>query len=348
MSKLTRPLHLKPGDKVAAISSSAGLAGSIRYRYEAGKKQCQDEFGIEIVEMKNTLKTLSWMKLNPRARADDLMEAFADSSIKGIISTIGGDDSLRLLPFVDIDVLRAHPKVFMGYSDTTVSHFLCYKAGITSFYGPSIMANFAENQGMFPYMVDHVRKAIFTASPIGEVPPAEKWTVEHLDWFNAENQKIPRKLRPALGRRLTQGKGKAQGHLIGGCVQVLDKIFDTQLWPEANLWEDAIVFLEISESKLSIPSFKWILRKMGAQGIWDKAKGVIFARPGGQRSNEEFEAYEQTLKNVIGYDYSRPEMPILSQMDFGHTDPVFTIPYGVLAEIDSANKKFSILESSVT
>ena len=263
MSRLIKPHHLKPGDKIAAVSTSAGLAGSIPYRYEVGKRQLQDEFGVQIVEMKHTLKDLNWVKRNPRARADDLMEAFADPSIQGIISTIGGDDSIRILPYVDLDVIHANPKVFMGYSDTTVSHFLCNKAGITSFYGPSILANFAENQGMFPYMVDHVRKAVFSTKPIGEVPQADQWTVEHLDWFKCENQEIPRALRPANGRRLLQGAGKARGQLIGGCVQVFNMILGTAIWPDAKAWDDSIVFMEVSEEELPLHFFLYTLRTMG-------------------------------------------------------------------------------------
>ena len=61
------------------------------------------------------------------------MEAFSDSSVKAIISNIGGDDSMRTLPFTDLSVIRNNPKIFLGFSDTTVTHVACYKAGLTSF-----------------------------------------------------------------------------------------------------------------------------------------------------------------------------------------------------------------------
>ena len=94
------------------------------------------------------LRDPNWISRNPQARADDLMQAFADPSIKAIISMIGGDDSLRILPYIDLDVIRSNPKIFMGYSDTNVTHFACWKAGLSSFYGPSFMAGFAENGGL--------------------------------------------------------------------------------------------------------------------------------------------------------------------------------------------------------
>jgi muramoyltetrapeptide carboxypeptidase LdcA involved in peptidoglycan recycling len=76
------------------------------------------------------------------------MEAFLDPSIKAIISTIGGDDSIRLMPFVDLNIIGNNPKIFMGYSDTTVTHFMCLKAGLSSFYDPAVMNGFAENTAM--------------------------------------------------------------------------------------------------------------------------------------------------------------------------------------------------------
>jgi len=150
---LIKAQKLQPGDRVATVSLSWGGPGTVPYRYEVGKRQLEDEFGVDVVEMDHTLCDASWLQHNPQARADDLMQAFADPAIKGIISTIGGDDSIRILPYLDLDVMRANPKIFMGYSDTTITHMACVKAGLVSFYGPSIMAGFAENGGMFPYMV---------------------------------------------------------------------------------------------------------------------------------------------------------------------------------------------------
>src|SRR5215467_6294315 len=146
-----KPQKLSPGDKIATVSLSWGGPGTFPHRYEIGKRQLQDEFNLQVVEMPNTLKEADWLARHPQARAEDLMQAFADPALKGIFSTIGGDDSIRLLPYIDLDIMRNNPKIFLGYSDTTISHLICYKAGLVSFYGPSLMAEFAENGGMFPY-----------------------------------------------------------------------------------------------------------------------------------------------------------------------------------------------------
>ena len=142
---MLKPRRLKRGDRIAAVTLSWGGPGKYPHRYEVGKRQFEEVFGLSVVEMAHTLSEPDWIAKNPQARAEDLMSAFADSSISGIISTIGGDDSIRILPFLDLSIIRANPKAFVGYSDTTVSHLACYKAGLSSFYGPAFMSGFAEN-----------------------------------------------------------------------------------------------------------------------------------------------------------------------------------------------------------
>ena len=164
---MIKPPKLNPGDKIATVSLSWGGPSVFPYRYQSGVRQLQEEFGLQVLEMPNTLKDADWLSRNPQARADDLMQAFADPSIKGIFSTIGGDDSIRLLPFLDLSVIRNNPKIFLGFSDTTISHLACYKAGLVSFYGPSIMIEFAENCGMFPYVVQSLRNTLFSSDRIG-------------------------------------------------------------------------------------------------------------------------------------------------------------------------------------
>ena len=220
---MIKPKKLQPGDRVATVSLSWGGPGTFPQRYAAGKRQLQETFGLEVVETRHALREADWLEAHPQARAEDLMEAFADPGIAGIISTIGGDDSIRLLPFLDLAVIRDNPKVFLGFSDTTVTHLACHKAGLGTFYGPSILAGFGENGGLFPYMVEAVQKTLFRADPPGLVAPnSAGWTVEHLDWGVPELQAQRRQLQPSTGWRWLQGSGVAEGPLLGGCLEVLD------------------------------------------------------------------------------------------------------------------------------
>ncbi len=246
--KKMKPQMLRPGSRIAAISLSWGGPGTIPYRYEIGKQQFEEGFGVTVIETEHALRDADWLARNPEARADDLMAAFVDETIDGIISTIGGEDSIRTLPYLDLDLIRDNPKVFMGYSDTTISHAACFKAGLVSFYGPSFMAGFAENGGMFPYMVDSVRRTLFSAEPIGVIEPNRmEWTVEYLPWENPENQSIRRKLNPCTDWRFHQDEGSVEGQLFGGCVEVLDWLRGTDYFPSAKDLYGAVLFLETSE-----------------------------------------------------------------------------------------------------
>ena len=139
---MIKPRALRRGDRVAAISLSSGWANVFPGAYRDGKRQLEEGFGIQVVESRHALADSAWLAAHPEARAADLVEVLRDPSIHGIVSTIGGDDSIRILPFLDLSVIRENPKVFLGFSDTTVTHFAFLKAGVTSFYGPSIMAGF--------------------------------------------------------------------------------------------------------------------------------------------------------------------------------------------------------------
>jgi muramoyltetrapeptide carboxypeptidase LdcA involved in peptidoglycan recycling len=319
------------------------------HRYEAGKKQLQDEFGLIVVEMPHTLKEPDWLYRNPQARAEDLMAAFADTTVAGIVSTIGGDDSIRLLPFLDLDIIRSNPKVFLGYSDTTIAHLACFKAGLATFYGPAVMAGFAENGGMFSYMIESVRKSLFHPAPIGAVKPnANGWTAERIDWADPANQTQRRKLRPSTEWRFLQGRGVRRGRLIGGCFEVLDWLRGTDFWPEADAWQDAILFLETSEEAPSPEVVKCGLRPYAALGVLQRLSGILFGRPGGQIPLEKHEEYDEALLGVVAEETGMDDLPIIAGMDFGHTDPMFVLPYGIQAEIDCNAQQFSIIENAVT
>lgn len=346
---MIKPARLHPGDKVAAISLSWGGPGAILHRYQAGKQQLQEEFGLEVVETPHALAEPGWLQRHPQARAEDLMRAFADPSIKAIVSTIGGDDSIRLLPYLDLAVIQANPKIFMGYSDTTVTHLACFKAGLVSFYGPAIMAGFAENGGMLPYMVNSVRRTLFSSEPAGPIEPnTEGWTVEVLDWAVPENQSQRRKLQPSQGWQFLQGAGVRRGRLIGGCLEVLDWLRGTELWPEPQAWDNAILFLETSEEAPPPSTVLYSLRTFAALGILKRLAGLLFGRPGGQIAPAQFKEYDRVLRQVVTEEEGLDGLPIISHMDFGHTDPMFVLPYGVQAEINCDRKRFAILESAVT
>ncbi|WP_093276319.1 S66 peptidase family protein [Psychrobacillus sp. OK032] len=341
---LIKPKMLQAGDKVATISLSWGGAGepNLKWRYDQGVERLEKVFGLEVVSMPNSLKGANYLYENPKARAEDLMNAFKDSSIKGIISNIGGSESIRLLPYIDFDIIRSNPKIFIGYSDSTITHLLCHKAGISSFYGPSILMDFAENVEMHAYTVEALKKTLFTNEVIGEIKPALEWTSDRLEWIE-ENKHTKRKMYSNKGYEVLQGNGIVQGTLIGGCIEVLEFAKGTSLWPNEAYWKDSILFFETSEEMPEPTYIEYWLRNYGAQGILQKAKGIIFGKPLKEKYYKEYK--ESILKIMKELDLTN--LPILYNLNFGHTEPKFVLPYGALAEIDCVNGTFSILESGV-
>ena len=344
---MIKPKRLQRGNRIAAVSLSWGGPGTFPLQYQFGKRQLETAFGVEVIEMPHTLKPADWIAANPRARADDLMQAFADPNIDAIISTIGGDDSIRTLPFIDFAAIRNNPKIFMGFSDTTITHFACFKAGLTSFYGPAIMAGFGENGGLFPYTEQAVRTVLCALSAAGLIEPSTFWTDERMGWHDPANQTRQRARRVPLGRRLLQGEGVVEGPLIGGCVDVFPMLLGTDLWPTREQFDGAILFLETSEEALPVRDFIRTLRNLGVQGILERLSGIILARPSGELPDEELTRYDDALAHVVGTEFGLKQLPILTQLDFGHTYPICVLPLGIKAQIDCEAKAFRIIESAV-
>lgn len=347
MITLTKPRRLRPNDKIATVSPSWGGPGAIPQRYEAGKRQFEETFGVHVVEMAHTLAPADWVSANPQARADDLMAAFADPSISGIISSIGGDDSIRLLPYLDLDVIRSNPKVFLGFSDTTSLHLACATAGLGSFYGPSVMAGLGENGGMHPYLVAALRRAVFETDAAGLVPTnSYGWTCERTDWSDSVAQAIPRVLLPAEPPRILQGAGRVQGHLLGGCAEVLEMVKGTAWWPSLDLWRGAILFLETSEDSPSPKFVRYWMRNYAALGILGSLSGLMIARADTGGDARYQANIEQAILDVLA-ESGLSSLPVLTGLDYGHTQPMLTLPIGVQAEIDCDAATLTILEAGV-
>ncbi|GKV68659.1 LD-carboxypeptidase [Sporosarcina sp. NCCP-2716] len=341
---LNKPNKLQRGDRIATVSPSWGGAGDpqLRWRYEQGVQRLEEVFGLEVVPMPNSLKGGDYLYDHPEARAEDIMTAFRDDTIKGIIANIGGEDSIRLLPYMNFDVIRDNPKVFMGYSDVTVSHMFCHKAGLSSMYGPAILTDFAENVEMDPYTVEMVNRTLFSDEPVGVIQAADQWTSERLEWIE-ENKAKRRNMQENSGVELLQGSGTVQGRLIGGCMEVLEFVKGTELWPDMDYWKNSILFFETSEEKPKPDLIRYWLRNYAAQEILQQANGIIFGKP---QDEKYYEEYKEEISKVMK-EYNLEELPILYNLNFGHTEPKFILPYGALTEIDCDQTSFTILESAV-
>lgn len=348
LADLRIPKALKAGDKIALVSSSWGGPAEFPEKYNYGKSALEREYCVKVMELPYTTAEAAFLEEHPELRAQDLIEAFHNPEIKGIISTIGGDDSLRILPFIDLEVIRSNCKVYLGYSDSTVTHFMCLKAGIRSYYGPSIMSGFAENGGLIPYMRDSIFKTLFSSGVIGLIGPNTcGYTVKQRKWGDSHLLELPRELMPAPAPYLLQGKGIIEGRLIGGCMETLEQLKASKLWPESIVWDGSILFLETSEDA-PLPELvaEW-MRDYAKRGILSRLSGIILGRPGGKKLEiSDWKNLEMAIQEVVA-DNVGEHFPILARMDFGHTDPQIVLPFGALARIDCENATLSILEPGV-
>ena len=344
MPPLITPRALRPGDRVAAISLSSGWPSVYPRAYEDGKRQLRDAFGIEVVESRLALADRTWLRAHPEARAADLMETLRDPSIRALISTIGGDDSIRMLPFLDLSVIRAHPKIFVGYSDSTITHFAFLKAGVTSFYGPSIMGGFDENGGLFEYTRDSVRQTLFEPTATTAIAPnTGGWSCASFEWGDPARNEKKRALHQTSGWQWLQGTGVHRGHLLGGCLEAIDWLRGTSVWPDRSVWRGSLLFVETSEDEPSPAAVTYMFRALGAVGVLGECAGILMGRPFGSDDERRFDAYDRALLDVLR-ELELTSLPVVTRMDFGHTDPTFVVPIGIDAQVDCDRRQFRLMQ----
>jgi len=151
-----------------------------------GIEALKNVFHLEPVEYLTARQSPEYLSQNPKARAEDINRAFADPSIKAVIATIGGNDQIRILPYLDPKVISKNSKIFMGYSDCTNLHLFLWNLGIISYYGGAIMTKFAMGGGMQEYTIHSMQRALFDP-PIGEIHAALEYNDADLDWSDKKN-----------------------------------------------------------------------------------------------------------------------------------------------------------------
>lgn len=340
---MIKPERLKRGDKIAIVSLSWGGLGDEKliHKYYIAKERLENDFGLEVIAMPNALKGSEFVYSHPELRAKDLMDAFKDKTIKGIFCAIGGDDTVRLLPYIDYEVIKNNPKIFMGYSDTTVNHLMMNKAGLVSFYGPSVMCEFGEYVNMFDYTRQAVEDILFNDCENYEIKSSDVWSNDYVPW-KEENINIAKNLLPEEhGYEILQGSGVVTGQLLGGCIDVFPMVIGTEIWPIKDEWKGKILLLETSEDQIKPDFLTWYLRNLGAQGIFDVVKGIIVGKPQDEKYYEEYkEVYKKVLK-----EFNQENLPVLYNINIGHAYPIGILPLGTDIQIDFTNKKARLIES---
>ncbi len=338
-----KPAKLNKGDIVAIVSPSWGGPSVFPHIYENGLKVLQ-EWGLKIKEFPTARMDAAFTRANPQVRAKDINDAFADPEVKAVFALIGGDDSVRILPFLGKKVIAENPKILIGYSDTSTLHTFLNLQGLVTFYGPSIMAGFSQMDSLPESFKNHVREILFEPKESYDYKPYQKYCDGYPDWANKKNLGKVNSMKSDDGWHWLQGNGKVQGELFGGCIEVLEMMKATVFWPTQDFWKGKIFFLETSEEKPSIHYIDHVLRNYGMLGVFDKISGFIFSRAR-DYSDEEKKELEEKIVSIVAREFGKPNLPIVANFDVGHTDPQLVLSLGVKAEIDCAAKQVKLVEN---
>lgn len=328
----------------AIVSLSRGIIGEpfIRFEVEIGLRRMK-EMGLNVQFMPNALKGLEYIQAHPEKRAEDLLQAFRDPAVEMILCAIGGDDTYRLLPYLfDHNELAeaVSDKIFLGFSDTTINHFMLHKVGARSFYGQAFLPDLCElSPEMHPYTRKYFEELITTGT-IREVRPSDVW-YEQRTSFDPDQAGVPAASHPDHGFELLQGSPVFSGKILGGCIDSLYDFFDGeryadmpelcrkyQLFPDAEDWKGRILLLESSEEKMPPEKYRRALGYLKNTGVFEAVSGVLAGKP----MDETYAAeYKALLTQVI----DRPDLPVVFNLNIGHAMPRCILPFGVEAVVDT-------------
>lgn len=337
---LNDPPLLYPGDRVAVVSPSFAAPAHFPQIHEQAMKRLCDEFDVEPVEYPSTRRDST-----PLERARDLTAAFADPDIAAVMSTIGGDDQMTVLPHLDGGAIRANPKRFFGYSDSTnLSNFLWYH-GVSSIHGGSTQVHV----GPVPdhLHLDSLRAALFGGDVVLTEPERTRDVGLRWDDPRALTERAPD--LPAQPWTWSGPRRAVTARTWGGCLDILPWVLGvgTQMHP-ADAYAGSVLILEASEELMTPLETYRTLRVLGERGILGAAEALLWGRPpagdferpadADTASRWRSEHRESVLRAVAEY---APDLVVAMDVDFGHTCPQWLLPYGGRVTVDGARQQIT-------
>lgn len=337
-----KPRRLVPGDVVGIVTPSWGGPAAFPHIFDGGLATLRG-LGLEIRELPGTRRPGAVVHADPRGRADDVNAAFADPAIRAVITAIGGDDSIRLLPYLDSATIAANPKILLGYSDITTLLVAIRGMGMVTYYGPTVMSGLAQAAALPPAFVDHVQTMLFEPAATFTYPEFGGFVQGYPDWGDPANVGLVDPWQPDAGPVALQGSGTVRGELWGGCLEVLDWLRGTPAWPGQDELDGCLVLLEPSEEAPPPDVARRFLRSIGVLGTFDRIAGLLLGRERDMDPAQKA-AFREAIRETVANEFGRPDLPILANLPFGHTDPQWILPLGVLAEADLDTGSLRLME----
>ena len=316
------PALLKKGDEVRIIAPSRGVK-IIGKDVRALAEKRLNELGLKVSYAENAVDE-NWDELGTTSvqkRVDDIMNAFKDKNVKAIMTMIGGFNSNQILPYLDYEVIKGNPKILCGFSDITALLDAIYaKTCLITFSGPHF-----SSLGMLKgcdYTIKNMLKMLMEKGE-NEVAPSKEWSDDL--WFIDQEK---RDFIPNEGYWVLND-GQAKGTLLGGNLGTFNLLLGTSFRPKFE--PNTILFVE-DTAESSIFSFMRNLTALTYQDDFKNVKGVLIGRfQKGSKVSREQLAY--IVKNVKPLSH----LPVVANVDFGHSTPLLTLPVGGIAEINGAN-----------
>jgi muramoyltetrapeptide carboxypeptidase len=316
---LRKPARLAEGDVVGLVSPATYSAD--RYVLDAVVETLR-AMGLRPKVGAHALDRFGYLAGDDAARAGDVNAMFADPEVKAVFAVRGGWGSARILPHLDWEVIRANPKLLVGYSDITALHMaFAARAGFPTLHGPvgaSAWTRFTwEN---FRAVAFEGRAPMLLRNPPGD-----------------EDRLVQRE-----GRTRAFRPGAARGRLLGGNLTVLSALVGTPWLPD---FSGAILFLEdIEEAEYRIDR---MLTQLSQAGVLGQCAGVVFGQCTDCVAKSGAQAQGFTLAQVLEQHLSGLGAPAFQGLAVGHVDDQFTLPCGVTAELDAGAGTVRLLEAAV-
>ena len=316
-------MKLHKGDTIGVFSPSSPATAFAKKRYERAKAFMRDK-GFRIKEGKLTGMSDGYRSGSIAERADEFNELLHDPEVTCVMSAIGGANSNSILPYIDYEYFKAHPKVVIGYSDVTAILLAIYaKTGISTYYGPAMVASFGEFppfvENTYDYFEDLLVKELVL--PYSFRTP-EEWTDEYLPWEDQERGK-----KGSANRLVTVNGGIATGRLIGGNLNTMQGIWNTEFMP--TIQSGDILLIEDSLKDAATIERSFALLK--CSGVFDRIGGLILGK------HEKFDSLGTGRKpyEILNEVMGDVEFPVLAEFDCCHTHPMLTVPIGSQVQLDA-------------
>jgi muramoyltetrapeptide carboxypeptidase LdcA involved in peptidoglycan recycling len=326
---MIRPPALSPGDVIGVFTPSVPAHVMYRERYQNGLRTLQS-IGFAVKEGSLTARSISqgYRSGTPRERADELMALFRDPCVQAIVSTIGGANSSSLIPYLDFDEIRAHPKVFCGYSDVTSLHMALWtQAGLSTFYGPAVVPSFGEFPSGFPETIASFLDAtMHHRQGVRHLEPPPRWSRQGPRFSGPDAQDpAARQWQDNAGWRALVS-GSVTAPVICANLNTLVCLAGTCNFPDL---EGHI--LAIEEMSAPFSRYERNLRQLKLMGVFDCIAGLVIGKPEAIDSEGAPFTAEELLREITG-DVA---YPVCCDVDFGHTHPMITLAQGTPLRLEA-------------